>query len=52
MAQSQVTLLNPNGINKDVSPYELPDSQWSDGNNVKFDNEKTKKIIKHNCPPD
>lgn len=47
MAQSQVTLLNPNGINKDISPYELTNEQWSDGNNIQFDNDKTKKVLGH-----
>ena len=36
----QVTILNPHGINKDISPYELPDDKWSDGNNIHFDKSK------------
>jgi hypothetical protein len=47
MAQLQTTTINPNGINKDISPYELPAGQWSDGNNIQFDNDKTKKILGH-----
>ena len=42
--QAQITKLNPLGINKDISAYELPDDKWSDGNNIQFDNERTSKI--------
>jgi len=45
MAQTQVTVLNPNGINKDMSPYESPQDKWSDGNNIEFDNNKTAKVL-------
>ena len=45
MAQSQITVLNPNGINKDMSPYESPKDKWSDGNNIEFDNNKTAKVL-------
>ncbi len=45
MAQTQVTVLNPNGINKDMSPYESPKDKWSDGNNIEFDNNKTVKVL-------
>ncbi len=44
---TQVTNLNPNGINKDISAYELPDDKWSDGNNIQFDNDRTSKIKGH-----
>jgi len=37
----QVKVLNPNGINRDISPYELPDDKWSEGNNVSFTNDRT-----------
>ena len=47
MAQTQITQLNLNGINKDISSYELPDTVWSDGNNIQFDNDKTKKVLGH-----
>lgn len=40
----QISQLNFNGINSDVSPYELPENVWSGGNNVRFDNDKTKKV--------
>ena len=43
----QVTILNPNGINKDISPYELADDKWSDGNNIHFDNDRTSKVRGH-----
>lgn len=43
----QVTILNPNGINKDISPYELSDDKWSDGNNIHFDNDRTSKVRGH-----
>jgi hypothetical protein len=43
--KDQVKVLNPNGINKDISPYELPDDKWSDGTNVSFLNDKTSKAI-------
>ena len=45
MAQAQITVLNPNGINKDMSPYESPKDKWSDGNNIEFDNNKTAKVL-------
>jgi len=44
---SQITQLNMNGINKDISSYELPPTVWSDGNNVQFDNDKTSKVLGH-----
>ena len=44
---TQITQLNLNGINKDISPYELPETLWSDGNNVRFDNDRTAKTIGH-----
>ncbi len=44
---AQITQLNPTGINKDISPYELPLEQWSDGNNIQFDNNKTTKVKGH-----
>ena len=47
MAQAQITQLNPTGINKDISAYELPLEQWSDGNNIQFDNDKTAKVKGH-----
>ena len=43
----QITTLNPKGLNKDISEYELPNTLWSDGNNIEFDNDKTKKIKGH-----
>jgi len=43
----QVAIFNPNGINKDISPYEVMDDKWTDGNNIQFDNDKTKKILGH-----
>ncbi len=43
----QITKLNMNGINKDLSPYELPETVWSDGNNIQFDNDKTTKVLGH-----
>ena len=42
---AQITVLNPTGINKDIDAYELPETQWSDGNNVQFDNDTTKKVL-------
>ena len=47
MAQTQVTVLNPTGINNDISPYESPQDKWSDGNNIEFDNDKTAKVLGH-----
>jgi len=44
---AQITQLNPTGINKDISAYELPLEQWSDGNNIQFDNNKTAKVKGH-----
>jgi len=43
----QVTRLNFNGINKDISSYEVDPNKWTDGNNIEFDNDKTKKILGH-----
>jgi hypothetical protein len=45
--QNQVTAFNPNGINTDLSTYEVPDENWTDGNNVQFDNNRTNKILGH-----
>ena len=42
---AQITVLNPSGINKDIDSYELPETQWSDGNNIQFDNDKTAKVL-------
>ena len=47
MPQHNVKQLNLNGINKDISPYELPDTLWSDGNNIQFDNDRTSKVKGH-----
>ena len=44
---AQITQLNPTGINKDISAYELPENKWSDGNNIQFDNDKTSKVKGH-----
>jgi hypothetical protein len=44
---AQITVLNPTGINRDIDSYELPEKQWSDGNNVEFDNDKTAKVKGH-----
>ena len=44
---AQITQLNPTGINKDISAYELPEDKWSDGNNIQFDNDKTAKVMGH-----
>ena len=43
----QIKVLNPTGINKDISSYELPEDKWSDGNNIQFDNDKTAKVKGH-----
>ena len=43
----QVTRLNLNGINKDISSYEVSPDKWTDANNIQFDNDKTKKIFGH-----
>jgi len=51
---AQVTNLNISGINKDISAYELSNEQWSDGNNIQFDNDKTSKVKGHQqvfCTP-
>ena len=45
MAQAQITVLNPNGINKDMSPYESPKDKWSDGNNIEFDNSISEEVV-------
>jgi len=44
---AQVKILNPTGINKDISSYEIPEDKWSDGNNIQFDNDKTAKVLGH-----
>ncbi len=43
----QIKVLNPTGINKDISSYEIPEDKWSDGNNIQFDNDKTSKVLGH-----
>jgi len=44
---AQISQFNLNGINKDISPYEIGENLWSDGNNIQFDNDKTAKIKGH-----
>ena len=44
---AQVTVLNPKGINRDISSYESAQDKWSDGNNIQFDNDKTAKVKGH-----
>ena len=44
---AKITQLNPTGINKNISSYELPENKWSDGNNIQFDNDKTSKVKGH-----
>ncbi len=39
----QIKALNPQGITKDISSYELPDNQWTNGNNIQFHWDKTHK---------
>ena len=51
---AQITVLNPSGINRDIDSYELPETQWSDGNNIQFDNDmsiKTKMFVTFDLIP-
>ena len=41
----QVTNLNLNGINTDISDYEVSQDVWTDGYNISFDNEQTRKAV-------
>jgi hypothetical protein len=36
MPRQRTEISQPTGINKDLSPYELPGDIWSDGNNINF----------------
>jgi len=36
MPRIRTEIVRPKGINKDLSPYELPQDVWSDGDNVTF----------------
>lgn len=36
MAFNKIEVTRPRGINKDLSPYEMPNELWSEGNNVDF----------------
>ena len=40
---TQVTKLNLNGINTDISAYESPQEVWTGGHNIVFDNNQTRK---------
>ena len=40
MAFKKIEVTRPRGINKDLSPYEMPNEIWSNGNNVDFQNSR------------
>jgi hypothetical protein len=41
MAYQRTEIVRPKGINKDLSPFELPPEVWSDGLNVNFRRQRT-----------
>lgn len=44
MPTIRTEVTRPKGINKDLSPYELPNEVWSDGYNVTFRRHRTNKV--------
>lgn len=44
MPTQRTEIVRPRGINKDLSPYELPPEVWSDGHNVTFRRNRTNKV--------
>ena len=45
MAYQRTEVVQPKGINKDISPYELPPEIWSDGSNINFRRGRTNKQL-------
>lgn len=45
MAYTNTEITAPRGINKDLSPYELPPDVWSDGANVNFRRNRTNRQL-------
>ena len=45
MPYKRVEVSRPRGINIDLSPYELPNEIWSQGNNIDFSNHRTNKAL-------
>lgn len=43
MPYERTEIVRPKGINKDLSPYELPADVWSDGENINFRRKRTNK---------
>ena len=48
MERTEVVM--PKGINKDLSPYELPMEMWSDGNNINFRRMRTNASMGYSNP--
>ena len=44
MPTIRTEVTRPKGINKDLSPYELPPEVWSDGTNITFRRHRTNKV--------
>jgi len=50
MAYQRTEIVAPKGINKDISPYELPPDVWSDGSNINFRRNRTNKQLGYKNP--
>lgn len=50
MARQRVEAKLTRGINKDLSPFELPIDKWSDGNNVNFRRIRTNSTLGYSRP--
>ena len=50
MPYERTEITRPKGINKDLSPYELPPDVWSDGANVNFRRNRTNKQLGYKNP--
>ena len=50
MPRQRTEITRPKGINKDLSPFELPPEVWSDGSNVNFRRARTNRTLGYSEP--
>jgi hypothetical protein len=50
MANQRATVERPKGINKDLSPFELPPEVWTDGDNINFRRSRTNGALGYSSP--
>lgn len=46
----RIEITNPKGINRDLSPFELPPEIWSDGRNINFRRNRTNRQLGYRNP--